>query len=433
MRSRSPRSSTRASRSRCGCYVEPLFAGRYDASDRELPNLSPAGYVKLHEVAVAAIIKAHRRNETKLYQTLMAYLRVTQADQADIVEPAGRARAPAHHQVRVVARGTATSGARNRVAFALRCQAPPSERSRRRCRFVPGTDTTRVRAGELDTARCDGSVVEPVVTRRAVRALIVDRDERLLLVHFQPTGGDAFWTTPGGGVEPGESDLEALRRELVEEVGLHDPDIGPCVWTREHEFVWHGPTRQVERIYLVRVDTHVEAPGVDLAAEGVDAVRWWTMDELAASGEVLAPSRLVAALRELLAGPIPASPYDVGVYAASHSGSTSAGGTATAAAGTMRDSSAPGRAHDRLAVVREGVAEPALAVGARVAEVAGQQRGGEVGREHDDVPLAAHRVVGGQVRAANAGHELGPQALAERADEAGRVAPGPRSAGRWRA
>ncbi len=69
-------------------YVELLFAGRYDPSDRELPNLSPAGYVKLHEVAVAAIIKAHRRNETKLYQTLMAYLRLTQADQAAIANPA---------------------------------------------------------------------------------------------------------------------------------------------------------------------------------------------------------------------------------------------------------------------------------------------------------------------------------------------------------
>ena len=155
--------------------------------------------------------------------------------------------------------------------------------------------------------------VEPVVTRRAVRALIVDRDERLLLVHFQPPGGDAFWTTPGGGVEPGESDLEALRRELAEEVGLHDPDIGPCVWTREHEFVWHGPTRQVERIYLVRVDTHVEALASTSRQRASTPSRWWTIDELAASGEVLAPSRLVAALRELLAGPIPASPYDVGV------------------------------------------------------------------------------------------------------------------------
>ena len=40
-------------------YVELVFSGRYDAFDRELPNLSPAGYVKLHEVVVAAIIKAH--------------------------------------------------------------------------------------------------------------------------------------------------------------------------------------------------------------------------------------------------------------------------------------------------------------------------------------------------------------------------------------
>jgi hypothetical protein len=68
-------------------YVELLFSGRYDALDRELPNLSPAGYLKLHEVAVAAIIKAHRRNETKLYQTLMAYLRLTQADQAAVANP----------------------------------------------------------------------------------------------------------------------------------------------------------------------------------------------------------------------------------------------------------------------------------------------------------------------------------------------------------
>ncbi len=69
-------------------YVELLFAGRYDPADRELPNLSPSGYAKLHEMAVSAIIKAHRRNETKLYQTLVAYLRLTQADQAELANPA---------------------------------------------------------------------------------------------------------------------------------------------------------------------------------------------------------------------------------------------------------------------------------------------------------------------------------------------------------
>ncbi len=75
-------------------YVELLFSGHYDRSDRELPNLSPAGYVKLHEVVVAAIIKAHRRNETKLYQTLLAYLRLTQADQAELANPAAERERP---------------------------------------------------------------------------------------------------------------------------------------------------------------------------------------------------------------------------------------------------------------------------------------------------------------------------------------------------
>jgi hypothetical protein len=69
-------------------YVESLFTGRYDPADRELPNLSPAAYVKIHEVAVAAIIKAHRRTETQLYQTLMAYLRVSQADLTEMAKSA---------------------------------------------------------------------------------------------------------------------------------------------------------------------------------------------------------------------------------------------------------------------------------------------------------------------------------------------------------
>jgi hypothetical protein len=71
-----------------GQYFESLFSGRYDAADREVANVPVAAYGKMHEVAVAAIIKAHRRNETKLYQTLVAYLRVTQADLALIARPA---------------------------------------------------------------------------------------------------------------------------------------------------------------------------------------------------------------------------------------------------------------------------------------------------------------------------------------------------------
>ena len=60
-----------------------------------------------------------------------------------------------------------------------------------------------------------------LIRRRAVRAVLFDSQDRLLLVRCQdpydPTCG-FWWTTVGGGLEVGESDEVALRREVVEEV-----------------------------------------------------------------------------------------------------------------------------------------------------------------------------------------------------------------------
>ena len=58
--------------------------------------------------------------------------------------------------------------------------------------------------------------------RTAVRALLLDPPERVLLVRFDFPSGEVRWALPGGGVEPGETFDEALHRELIEEVGLHD-------------------------------------------------------------------------------------------------------------------------------------------------------------------------------------------------------------------
>jgi 8-oxo-dGTP diphosphatase len=51
-----------------------------------------------------------------------------------------------------------------------------------------------------------------------VFAAIIDEDRRILCVRMNYA--TRAWTTPGGRVEPGESPLDALKREVLEEAGL---------------------------------------------------------------------------------------------------------------------------------------------------------------------------------------------------------------------
>ncbi len=144
--------------------------------------------------------------------------------------------------------------------------------------------------------------LEPVA-REAVRALVLDAAARTLLVQYRrPVGDDTWWGTPGGGIDPGEDHETALRRELREEVGLNAFDVGEQLYEHVGEFPWARVLyRQRNVTYLVRVDAHEPRATIDLDAEGVVAVRWWTPAELAASREQFAPADLPERVRSLVA------------------------------------------------------------------------------------------------------------------------------------
>lgn len=153
--------------------------------------------------------------------------------------------------------------------------------------------------------------------RQGVRAVVLDPADRILLVRFEFPGG-TLWATPGGGIDAGETPEGAILRELDEEVGLEDVELGPWIWTREHVFpFWDGSwDGQAERFALVRTHAFEPAPRFtpeQLAAEFVTGMRWWTPEELVASGELFAPRRLPELVLALLRDGPPGEPVDVGV------------------------------------------------------------------------------------------------------------------------
>lgn len=107
---------------------------------------------------------------------------------------------------------------------------------------------------------------------RCVGAVVVDGSGRLLLVKRGRPPGEGLWSLPGGRVEPGESDTEALVRELAEETGL-SVSVGPLAGTVERP----GPDGVVYDIhdYFATAEAGTPRPGDDAAAVG-----WFSAGEL---------------------------------------------------------------------------------------------------------------------------------------------------------
>ena len=75
---------------------------------------------------------------------------------------------------------------------------------------------------------------------------LIELDGRLLLVKNQRRDGSLDWTTPGGVVDPGESLLDGLTREVAEETGLTVTGWDGPLWAVEAEAPDLGWTLRVE-------------------------------------------------------------------------------------------------------------------------------------------------------------------------------------------
>lgn len=116
--------------------------------------------------------------------------------------------------------------------------------------------------------------------RVTVRVLLLDADSRVLLFEGRDVSdaSDAsrYWFTAGGAMEPGETRIEAARREVREETGMTGLELVGPIHRREFAFLNHGePQRQVEHFFVARAArTQVDVTGwTDLERRAVTSWR----------------------------------------------------------------------------------------------------------------------------------------------------------------
>jgi 8-oxo-dGTP pyrophosphatase MutT (NUDIX family) len=105
----------------------------------------------------------------------------------------------------------------------------------------------------------------------AVAALV--RDGQVLLVHRHPSrpAYPDCWDLVGGHVEPGESPHEAVRRECLEELGVHVHDPRPF------PMAVSDPALEMHAFLVTRWD----GEPVNAAPDEHDDLQWFRPEDLA--------------------------------------------------------------------------------------------------------------------------------------------------------
>ncbi len=160
-----------------------------------------------------------------------------------------------------------------------------------------------------------------IVERTAVRVVLIDASGSVLLLHTRDLRDEDFgsaWELPGGGVENGESFVDAVYREVKEETGieLDTARIAKPTWRRDVLYTYRGERRlQHESIAVARVPDVAPAVATTLrvAFEPEDhfEYRWWAPEDISRARERFFPRSLPAQLPHLLRGADIVEPVEV--------------------------------------------------------------------------------------------------------------------------
>jgi 8-oxo-dGTP pyrophosphatase MutT (NUDIX family) len=157
------------------------------------------------------------------------------------------------------------------------------------------------------------------VERSCVRVVLRDRDGRILLFRAELASMAAghWWELPGGGIEEGESYVDAAVREIRAETGLQiaPTQVGPPRWRRSATWTARG-IRRLQHEIVVGVDLQASRPPISGTGRTAEELadypesRWWQVADLLSSSERFYPGRLRELLPAFLAGAELTEPFE---------------------------------------------------------------------------------------------------------------------------
>ena len=126
----------------------------------------------------------------------------------------------------------------------------------------------------------------PQRQRVAAYALVRRGSDELLLTRLAPQVAFRGWTLPGGGVDHGEHPRDALRREVLEESGLH-AEPGRILDVYSHHYTGPRPDGLVEDYHAIGLvfearllpESYDVDPHVLDVGGSTDLARWTSLAE----------------------------------------------------------------------------------------------------------------------------------------------------------
>jgi 8-oxo-dGTP pyrophosphatase MutT (NUDIX family) len=147
-----------------------------------------------------------------------------------------------------------------------------------------------------------------IIIRRTSRIILISPRDTFLLMMTQAPDSSGFsrWITPGGGVDEGESHLEAAHRELFEETGRRLAIAPEPVWRYEFDVSWDQAShnRGYAEYFVAHADEEFEPVSDFWTPEehiDVTASKWWAVGELSATTDPYEPLSLPDLFHRVLA------------------------------------------------------------------------------------------------------------------------------------